>query len=409
MEAVRAWTEVDLDALTTNLAVVRQRAGDGVRVMLVVKQDAYGHGAVAIAHHATRAGIGALGVGTSGEALALRRAGVRLPILILGTVVDEELDACLRHDVHVGLHSSDRCRSLQRLAATAGLRAQVHLNVDTGMGRLGVPPELALSLLREVAAAPNLSLAGVMTHVSSPDGALDPFTAEQLARFEGVVAAARAEGIRPGWVHGVNSSTLFTGIGGAELLRRGYDTVRVGIAAYGALPRHLPGASDLRPVMSVRTRIVFLKDVPQGTPVGYGSTWRAPRPTRIATLPIGYGHGLPWGLERGEALIDGRRAPIVGRLSMDYTTLDVGHLEGVRVGQVVTLLGRDGGDGLHLEDLARGARTIPYELTCALGRIDRVYRGGEDVPLPMQTPVLGGRQTALPPLFAGQRSADERS
>lgn len=388
MEAVRAWTEIDLDALASNLAVVRRRAGDGMRVMLVVKQDAYGHGAVAVAHYATRAGVGALGVGTSGEALALRRAGVRLPILILGTVVEEELDACLRHDIHVGLHSSDRCRRLQALGRETGLVARVHLNVDTGMGRLGVPPALALTLLREVRDSSQLELAGIMTHVASPDGALDPFTAVQLETFERLVADARAEGLRGGWVHALNSATLFTSGGGDALRARGHDTVRVGIAAYGALPRHLPGAAELVPVMSVRTRIAFLKDVAAGTPVGYASTWRAPRATRIATVPIGYGHGLPWGLRGGEVLIRGRRAPIVGRISMDYATLDVGHLSGIEVGQVVTLVGRDGDDELCIEDMARGAGTIPYELTCSLGRIDRVFRGGEDVTVPQQRPAL---------------------
>lgn len=368
--------------------------------MLVVKQDAYGHGAVAVAHHATRAGVGALGVGTSGEALTLRRAGVRLPIVILGTVVDEELDACLRHDVHVGVHTSDRCRSLQEIARRAGLRARVHLNVDTGMGRLGVPPALALPLLTEIDRATHLELAGVMTHVASPEGLQDEFTSVQLAAFGEVVARARAAGLKIGWVHAVNSTTLFTGAGGSLAAARGHDTVRIGIAAYGALPASLAAAHGLRPVMSVRSRIVFLKDVPAGAPVGYASTWRAPTATRIATLPVGYGHGLPWGLRGGEVLVSGRRAPIVGRLSMDYTTVDVGHLSGVGVGQVVTIVGRDGDDELRLEDLAARADSIPYELSCALGRLDRVYHGGEDLALPQQAAAARERTATTPDLVA---------
>ena len=404
MDAVRAWTEIDLDSLSRNLSAIRARASAGARVMLVVKQDAYGHGAVAVSHHATRAGIGALGVGTSGEALELRHAGVRLPIVILGTVVDEELDSCLRHEIHIGVHSSDRCRSLQERARRSGLRARVHLNVDTGMGRLGVPPALADGLMHEIASASHLVLAGVMTHIAAPEGHQDPFTDRQLSEFDGVVSRARRAGIRPGWVHAMNSATLFTAGREDSALQRGHDTVRVGIAAYGALPPGLTGQQDLCPVMAVRSRVVFMKDVQAGTPVGYGSTWRAPRSTRIATIPVGYGHGLPWGLEQGVVLVGGRRAPIVGRLSMDYTTIDVGHLSGVEVGQVVTLVGRDGEDELTLQDLAQRASSIPYEISCALGRLDRIYMGGEQVDLPGQTPLRARevRSVPVPPTGAGQ-------
>lgn len=376
------WAEIDLDALAHNLDVVRRRAGRGVRVMLVVKADAYGHGAVAVAHHAVRCGIGALGVGTSGEALELRNAGLRLPILVLGTVVDEELPACLRHGVHIGLHSSDRRHSLQELARRMGVLARVHVNVDTGMGRLGILPGRALHLLDEVARSPNLELAGLMTHVSSPDGALDDATARQLDAFEQVLGAARARGHRPRWTHVSNSASIFTGLGNR------YDTVRPGIAAYGALPRHLPGATELRPVMSLRSQVVFLKDVPRGTPIGYGSTWRAPCPTRIATIASGYNDGVPLRLGGvGEVLVGGRRAPVVGQVSMDYTTVDVGGLPGVRVGDPATFIGREGDEEIRLEDVADRVRSIPYEIACSVGkRVSRVYLGGEDVPLPGQAP-----------------------
>ena len=385
MDASRAWVEVDLDALTANLAVVRERAGAGARVMLVVKQDAYGHGAVAVAHHAVRCGVGAFGVGTSSEALELREAGIRAPILVLGTVVEEELLACLRHDVHIGLHTTDRARSLAHLARRTGLRARVHLNVDTGMGRLGVPAEQAQRLLSAIHEERGLELAGVMSHLAPPEGLLDPFAAEQVARFTEVLDQAKDAGLLAGWVHMANSAGLFTGLSRAD----GFDacdTVRPGIAAYGALATDLPDAERLTPVLALRSRVVFLKDVPEGTPVGYGSTWRAPVDTRVATLAIGYGHGLPWGLRDGEVLLHGRRAPIVGRLSMDYATVDVGHLPGVEVGDVATLVGRDGDEALGLGELARAAGTIPYEVGCALGRIPRLHVGGDDVPLPAQTP-----------------------
>ena len=164
--------------------------------------------------------------------------------------------------------------------------------------------------------------------------------------------------------------------------------MRPGIAAYGALPRHLPGACELRPVLSLRSQVVFLKDVPAGTPVGYGSTWRAPGPTRIATIASGYNDGVPLRLGGvGEVLLGGRRAPVVGQVSMDYTTVDVGQLPGVRVGDAATFIGRDGVDEIRIEDVADRVGSIPYEIACSVGkRVSRVYLGGEDVLLPGQAP-----------------------
>jgi alanine racemase len=380
VDAYRAWAEIDLDALAHNLAVIRQRAGPGTRVMLVVKADAYGHGAVPIAHHAVRCGVGAFGVGSSAEALELRRSGIRLPILVLGTIIDDEAVECLRNDVHVALHSADRRAMLQALAARLGRRAKVHVNIDTGMGRLGVLPSRALDLLREVSTSPSLELSGIMTHISDPAGALSATTFDQQRLFESVLRDARAHGVAGGWTHMANSAALFTS------LRPRYDTVRPGISAYGILPHDLPGSDDLRPVMSLRTQVVFLKDIPAGYAVGYGSTWRSERPTRIATLPVGYNDGVSWRLgNRGEVLVRGIRARIAGRVSMDYTTVDVGHIRGVQVGDVVTLIGTDGAQTIPAEEVARNADTIPYEITCSVGkRVVRVPRGGTDVVLPMQ-------------------------
>jgi len=388
----RVWAEIDLDAVTHNLTVIRRRAGSGVRLVPVIKADAYGHGAVAIAHHAVRCGIAGLGVGTSAEALELREAGLRIPILVLGTIVDEEAAAALSHRIEIGIHSSDRIAMLESLAARMGTVARVHLNIDTGMGRLGVLPGSALRLLAEIDAAPHLELAGVMTHISATLGALDPRTAEQVAAFEGVLRDARERGLLRGWIHLANSATLFTGLGAR------YDTVRPGISVYGILPDGLPGAEELRPVMSLRSQVVFLKDVPAGTSIGYGATWTTARRTRIATLPVGYNDGVSWRLgNRGEVLIRGRRAPIVGRVSMDYTTIDVGDVPGVAVGDTATFFGRAGEDSISVSEVAEVAGTIPYEITCSVGkRVTRVHVGGEEVPLPSQASPEGRRPPAAP-------------
>jgi alanine racemase len=240
--------------------------------------------------------------------------------------------------------------------------------------------------MRAVHEAPGLRLAGLMTHISAPDGLADPETLRQLALFERIRCDALREGLRPDWVHAANSATLFTG------RRANYDTVRPGIAAYGALASHLSGARALRPVLALRSQVVFLKDIPAGTPVGYGSTWRAPRPTRLATLPLGYNDGVPWTREGcGDVLIRGRRAPIVGRVSMDYTTVDVGMIPDVRVGDAATIIGRDGEQEITLEELAERAGTIAHQVSCSVGRrVLRVHRGGEELLLAQQMGA-GGR------------------
>jgi alanine racemase len=392
VEAYRVKAEIDLDALQHNLRLIRQRAGPGVRVMLVVKADAYGHGARAIANHALRCGIESLGVGTSAEALELRHDGIRAPILVLGTIIDDEARDCLRHGVQIALHSSDRRARIQELAGESGVRAQVHLNVDTGMGRLGVLPGRAADLLREIRGSSHLELCGVMTHVSAAEGALADSTREQARSFEAVLRAAREEQLLRGSIHIANSAALFTS------LRPLYDTVRPGISAYGILNADLPGSGELRPVLSLRTQIVFLKDVPAGTPIGYSSTWRAERPTRIATLPVGYHDGVPWRLSNcGEVLVRGRRAPIVGRVTMDYTTVDVGHIPGVVVGDTATLIGSDGHETITVEEVAAKAGTIAYEITCSVGRrVQRLYFGGENLELPSQR--AHELRTQAPPL-----------
>jgi len=392
MSAYRVWAEIDLDALAHNLALIRRRVGSGVGIMLVVKADAYGHGAVAVVRHALRCGIAGLGVGTSAEALELRQAGVRAPILVLGTIIDGEARDALEHEIEIALHSEDRCQSLQELARSLGLTARVHLKVDSGMGRLGVLPERAIQLLERIRASSHLRLAGVMTHVAAGDGGLSPDSHEQLRVFEEVLDRARARELLGGCrIHAANSASIFTGLNPV------FDLVRPGISAYGVLPEHLPGAFDLRPAMSLRSQVVFLKDLPEGTPVGYGGTWRAPRPTRIAILPMGYNDGVSWRLSnRGEVLVRGRRAPIVGRVSMDYTTIDVTRIPDVGVGDTVTLIGSQGKASIGLAEVAQRADTIPYEITCAVGkRVERIYRGGE-VPLVPLAPPPRAAGTGVP-------------
>lgn len=364
----RAWAEIDLSAFRSNLAAARRRAG-AAEVWPVLKANAYGHGALQIARTCEQVGVPRLGVGDSGEALQLRLGGVRTPLLVLGTVIDSEVPDLLEHGVEVGVHSEGRAHALGRLAANSGRRLAVHLKVDTGMGRLGVRPEAVRRVAEAIRDEPGLELRGLMTHYASTAGCDSASTAEQSKIFQAAADSVRdALGKMP-LLHAANSAVLFSGSPPFG------DAVRLGGALLGIAP---PSGVVLEPVLSLRTQVVFLKDVPAGQSVGYDGRWKAPAATRIATLPIGYNDGVPWRLGTagcGEVLLRGQRCPLIGAVSMDYVTVDVGHVPGVDVGDVATLIGADGDQRIRLEDVARATGTIAYEVSCSIGaRVHRVVR-----------------------------------
>ncbi len=377
----RVWADVDLGALKRNLARVvacveaspSRRTPGAPCVMAVVKADAYGHGAVPVARALVgEPGLWGFGVGDSNEALELCAAGIRAPILTLGTIIEDEVPAVVSHDVRVCIHSMDRIRSLEREAQRQGRRPSVHLMVDTGMGRLGAHPPRAAELARAVAESPWLEFEGLATH-SSPTRPGHPFARMQHERLAELVATLEAEGIRPRLIHMANTAAMLGDIG------LDFDLVRPGIALYGVVgPDVLRAFPDigLEPVLSLRTQVVYLKDVPANTPIGYNGTHVTSAPTRIATVPVGYDDGLSYRLSNcGSALVRGQTAPIVGSVSMDYTMLDVGHIADVQVGDTVTLIGKDGDESIGLSDVASLVGTIPYEIVCSIGkRVRHVYR-----------------------------------
>lgn len=373
----RAWARIDLTAFRENLAVARSVAGSA-QIWPVLKANAYGHGARRLALACADEGVERIGVGDSSEALELREAGVRVPLLVLGTVIDAELPALLRHQIEVGVHSEGRARALGAFAREQGQQLGVHLKIDTGMTRLGVLPEAALRVARTIADEPGLALRGVMTHFAARDGMHDPRTSEQQALFQRAVNEIRAHGIPVPAVHGANSAALFSG------LQPLGDAVRPGIALFGILPPQLASQVELRAVLSLHAQIVFLKDISKGQPVGYGGQWTSHRATRLATIPMGYADGIPYRLGssgRGSVLVRGRRCPIVGAVSMDYCTIDVGHIPGAEVGDTTTLIGQDGKERLGAQEVADAAGTIPYEITCSIGsRVQRVYHDAAPSP-----------------------------
>jgi alanine racemase len=367
----RVWATIDLDRVAANLAVLREVAGD-VRIMAVLKADAYGHGAVEIARRLLHEGVHMIGVGDSTEAIELREAGIVAPVLILGAIVAGEAEKVVAYDIATCLHSIDRARHLNAEAKRQNRQARVHLMVDTGMGRLGVTAAAAPELARVINGLDRLRLEGTATHYASAASPIPIQLEEQYRLFTAVLARIRSDGIDPGLVHASNSACLFSP------LTEHFDMIRLGIGLLGLDPGNLDERLDiLSPVLSLRTQIIFMKDFPEGSPIGYYRTWVTPRPTRIATLPIGYNDGLSWNLgNRTSVLVRGQRARIVGAISMDYTTIDVGHIRGASVGDVVTIIGRDGEEEIRVEDMAGAARTIPYEVTCRLSRrVVRIYAG----------------------------------
>jgi alanine racemase len=374
----RVWAEIDLDALQRNLQRLGDRLAaaatdsqhDSARVLVVLKADAYGHGAVPVARAlADDPLVWGFGVGDSNEALELRAAGVTAPLLILGTIIEHEVPQVVSHEIRVCIHSEDRIRSLQAESERQGRRTRVHLMVDTGMGRLGAQPRRAAALAGLIEASSWLELEGVSSH-PSPTRPGHPFIAVQRRRLDALLADLRADGIVPPLVHLANTAALLGGEG-LDL-----PLVRPGISLYGVLAHDLAElAPEFEPVLSLRTQVVYLKDVPAETPVGYNGTFITRSAARIATLPIGYNDGLSYRLSnRGHALVRGQLAPIVGAISMDYTMLDVTAIADVSVGDTVTLIGRDGDRAITIPDLASAIGTIPYEVACSVGkRVRRIY------------------------------------
>ncbi|MBI4575412.1 MAG: alanine racemase [Planctomycetes bacterium] len=360
----RVWAVVDLDSVRHNVRVVRARVGPGVAIAAVVKADAYGHGAVAVSRAMLDAGTDLLAVGDSGEAIELRESGVTAPILILGATVEREVDDVIHHRITPTVHSQDRVRMLDLRARRHGVRLAVHVKVDTGLGRLGVQHESAVALIREVVQSENLRLEGVSTHFAESASEDPAYTREQHRRFLEVLSLLEVEGIRPRYRHAANTAAIF---GYPETH---HDMVRPGAALYGldpgCLDRH---GVHLAPVLSLCSQVAYLKNVPEGASISYGRSHRTSAATRIATLPIGYNDGVPFQWQGTlEVLVRGRRAPLVGRVTMDYVMVDVGEVPGVRIGDRVTFIGRDGEESIRAEEVAARVGTIAYALTCGLGR-----------------------------------------
>ncbi|MBW2494151.1 MAG: alanine racemase [Deltaproteobacteria bacterium] len=362
---------IDLGAIRANFAEARRRA-DGRELMAVVKADAYGHGAVRVSQTLVEAGCRWFAVATVAEGVELRDAGICEPILVLGGVFDaEESEAAVGLDLTPAVFHPGHVALLTAAARDLPHPFDVHVAVDTGMRRTGIAREGAIALLEAVARAPALHLGGVYSHLARADEPDLAPSLDQVRALGELLERARERGLDPGLIHMVHSAGLLAGKALIEPLPE-QGAARPGVMLYGVRPApHFE--VDLQPAMRLATRVVQLRSARAGDPVGYGAEFRAPRDTRIATLPIGYDDGVPISTSgRGCVLLAGRRMPIAGRISMDFITVDVGDAQ-VEIGDEAILFGGAQGDAvLKVEEAAAAAQTIPYELLVRVGR--RVQR-----------------------------------
>ncbi|HJQ37283.1 MAG TPA: alanine racemase [Thermoanaerobaculia bacterium] len=341
------WADIDLRAFDRNIDAINARLPEGSRLIAVLKANAYGHGAVELARRCTADRVAMIATALLEESLALRRAGIALPLLVLGPLQEEQIREAVENDIAIGVVGPEELA----LAARAG-EVHVHLKLDSGMGRMGVVESELPHVAEILRSSPGLKLDAIYTHLANADDRKDPFTSEQIARFRTLVATLREAGITAPLQHIANSAATLRG-----LVSPG-EHARVGIALYDN-------------VLRWRTEIMRLKDLPPGHAIGYGTTFHTGRASRIATLPVGYADGYNRRLSnRGEVLVRGQRAPVVGRVSMDLVTIDVTDIAGAALGDEVVLLG----DAITVEELAEKLDTITYEVFCSISaRVPRVY------------------------------------
>jgi len=368
---------VDLNALRGNLAWLRHRVGTGVKILTVVKADAYGHGLKQIAALLMQSGTDIFGVANLAEAHAVRSVGKGWPVLMLGALLPDEIETAVRDGVRPTLSSLAEATAINAAALRMRKPIPVHLKVDTGMGRLGIRPQDALKLIRQIQELPGLFLEGLYTHYASAEDDAD-FSKEQATAFQKIVKAASEGGIQISLIHANNSAALL------HQPDTTFSLVRPGLLVYGILPEgRRVDVSALRkffrPALSLKCRVAFVKEIPKGASLSYGRTFRAPRKMRVATLTAGYGDGyLRAGSNRAEVLLLGKRCPVLGLITMDQTLVDVSKVSNAAPGDEAVLIGAQGKDAITAGELAEWCGTIPWEvLTAITYRVPRLYRGGQ--------------------------------
>lgn len=357
----RAWVEIDLAALTHNVKQLKNILSPQTQLMAVVKADAYGHGAIAVSQTVLQAGASWLGVATIPEGIELREAGIEAPILVLGaTYTTEQVKAIAHWDLQPTICTVKQALIFSEFLATLNQSLPVHAKLDTGMSRLGTPWQEATEFVQLIQRLPNLKLASVYSHLATADSPDQTIMLQQHEKFKQAIAQIKIAGINPDRLHLANSAATLANP------NLHYDLVRVGLANYGLYPApHLQSVINLKPVMQVKARVTQVKTIEAGTGVSYGHQFVAEQQTQIAVVGIGYADGIPRNLSnKMQVLIRGKFVPQVGSVTMDQLMLDVSAIPDLEVGEVVTLLGKDGENQISADDWAAILGTISWEILC---------------------------------------------
>ncbi|MFO7294737.1 MAG: alanine racemase [Caldicoprobacter sp.] len=363
---------IDLAKLDRNIKNIKRMLKPDTQLMAIVKADAYGHGAVGVAHQALVSGASWLGVAIPEEGAELREAGITAPILVLGGIDETQVKTVVEYDLAQCVFSLEVARLLNHEAQRLNKKIAIHLKVDTGMGRIGLVDIKSIrEFCSEVKSYSHLILEGIFTHFATADEEDKSFTNQQIKRFLNILDALRSDGINFKWIHAANSAAII------DCPDAHFNLVRAGIAMYGYYPSAAVkrSAIHLEPILQWETKVVHVKDIDKGDSVSYGRTFIAKGPMRIATLPVGYADGYSRLLSnRGWVLIRGQKAPIVGVVCMDQVMVDVTHIPGVKPGDIAVLIGTQGNETISAEDIARLCGTISYEVLTGIGRrIPRIY------------------------------------
>lgn len=373
----RAWAEVNLDAILFNIESIKKNISDHTKIIAVIKTDGYGHGAEHIARVLENDDkVWGYAVATAEEAYALRDSQIRKPILILGYTFPYSYERLVADDIRPTVFMLDAAKELSEQAVKSGKKCRIHIKIDTGMTRIGIhPDDDGIELIRQIAALPGLEIEGIFTHFATADEADKTRAYAQMELFKEYTERVQEElNIDIPMKHCSNSAGI------AEMPEANMDAVRAGIILYGLWPSDVVRADkkiELKPVLSLKSRIVYVKTVPKGQEISYGGTYTTTRDTRVATICLGYGDGYPRSLSNiGYVLIKGQRAPILGRVCMDQFMIDVTDIDtDICVGDEVTLIGKSGEEIITMEELGELSGRFNYELACDLGkRIPRIYK-----------------------------------
>ena len=368
------FAEIDLNSFSHNLKLIRLKVGRDKKIISIIKADAYGHGAVEIAKRASVSGADMLGVSTVGEGIELREAGIESPILVLGGCPKEDAEWIVSYNLKSIIYSYEAALSLSRKAEKMGKVVDVHIKVDTGMGRIGIQSDEVREFVEKVSPLKNIHIEGILTHFATAYEVNREFTERQIKTFKGVIEELRQDGYSFPYIHASNSAAIL------NYPESYFNTVRPGIILYGSTPFDFPLPPSekgvFKPVMSWKTSVVHLHNTPEKTGISYGRKFVTKRDSIIATIPVGYADGYSRSLSnKVQVLIGGRRVNQVGTICMDMCMIDVTDLPDVKVGEEVVLLGRQGDEEIRVEEIASLAGTIPYEIFCSIGRrVRRIYK-----------------------------------